>query len=104
MQRPQRPQGKNGILFLRVLRELCVQNTPDWLGTFPAAARAGDDDVHNFRLSRLAALSIVGPDTRRRQLHRAIVRIAEIEAEAAALPGDAALDADAEFRKPRLPR
>jgi glycosyl transferase family 87 len=47
---------------------------------------------------------ITGPQSWRRELHRAPVGIAEVHARAAALPGDAAFDRDAELGEPRFPR
>src|ERR1043165_803092 len=48
--------------------------------------------------------SVGRPKSRRSELDRAMVRIAEVDAGAAALPRHAALDRDAERREPRFPR
>ena len=53
--------------------------------------------------SVISSALIRRPNPRRCELHRALVRIPEIEADAAAIPSDAAFDGNAELGKARLP-
>src|SRR5262245_45552742 len=48
--------------------------------------------------------SVRRPNPRRRQLPKVVVRVAEVEADAAAGPADLALDGDAALREPGAPR
>src|SRR5262249_58823813 len=76
-----------------------------------AAARTRDDDVLHRGLRDLRNPpapsplhpSVARPDAGRRELDGAIVGIAKIDARPTTLPGDTALDGDAELGEPRFP-
>src|SRR5207245_6503846 len=60
--------------------------------------------LHFLMTGRTMARSVRRPQAGRAELHRSSIRIAEVEAQPAALPRDAALDVDAELCETRAPR